>query len=112
MIKRNKSIGFRPSDDNQEPEAENKETAQEKQNKEIASIVANLLTTSYDFPDGTSERKTYRTSVELAYELEDIINVQPVTIALVLHRSGCRTVYVDGKVHWELFDKNRSSRKE
>lgn len=73
--------------------------------KQTEALIANLLKSSYDFPSGATEKKTFRTSFELAFEFEEMFEVPSRIIALVLHQAECEIINVDGRACWVLYEK-------
>lgn len=94
-----KKIGFRNYD------AEEEENSSfDKRIKEMEILIGKLINSTYDFK-GNTERKVFKTSSELAFEFNEMIEVPSKIIALVLHRAECEIVNVDGLVCWVLYEK-------
>ena len=81
-------------------------SAEKKQPKEIESeLIAKLITASYYFIADESKDVVHKTSAELAYDLEDMISINPHSIAIYLQSIGCQVTNIAGVVYWVLYTK-------
>ena len=96
-----KKIGFHSYDKENE---ENKEE-EEKKGPDKLQLIADFLSTSYS-PDGATEDKIYKTSEEIAYDLQETIIVSASDISKAMTAAGYKMQFFEGKPYWELYEKN------
>lgn len=94
-----KKIGFNSYDNEDEEEKEENKEPDESQ------LIADFLSASYS-PDGFTEDKIYKTSEELAYDLQETICVSTSDISKAMTAAGYKMKFFEGKPYWELYEKN------
>lgn len=92
-----KTIGFRTYD--QEPDEE-----QDKQENACAKLLADFISANY-VPIGSTENKVYKTSEELAYDMQELVSVRAQEIAEALVMAKFRLEYIGGKPYWVLYER-------
>ena len=91
-----KKIGFRQYND---PEKEQKESDEGKLNLFKEHI-------EYHYrPFGKTEDKVYKTSQELIYEMDGIVEgITTVALAKVMHEAGYKIEHIAGYPYWVLYE--------
>lgn len=95
-----KKIGFNSYDNEDEEKKE-----EEKKRPDKSQLIADFLSASYS-PDGLTEDKIYKTSEELAYDLQETIVVSASDISKAMTVAGYNMQFFEGKPYWELYEKN------
>ena len=93
-----KKIGFRQY---QEQDEDDKQK-QDEQKRQTA--IADFLRHNYA-PIGATSQKVYKTTAELKYDLQNIIDVSAVELAKQLTEARFTTEYVCGQPFWVLYEK-------
>lgn len=93
----NKKIGFRSYA--QEPDEE-----QEKKDDTRAKLLADFIAANYQ-PIGETENKVYKTSEELAYDMQELVAVRAQDIAEALTLAKYKLEYIGGKPYWMMFER-------
>lgn len=93
----NKKIGFRSYA--QEPDEE-----QEKKEDTRAKLLADFIAANYQ-PIGETENKVYKTSEELAYDMQELVAVRAQDIAEALTLAKYKLEYISGKPYWVMFER-------
>lgn len=93
----NKKIGFRSYA--QEPDGE-----QEKKDDIRAKLLADFIAANYQ-PIGETENKVYKTSEELAYDMQELVAVRAQDIAETLTLAKYKLEYIGGKPYWVMFER-------
>ncbi len=91
-MKHNK-IGFYQPETN-EPEVKKAATGNEKLKEYIRQLYK---------PNGFSEEKDFKTSLELAYELSDMIEVTPTEVSEVMNELGYEVTSIENQVCFVLY---------
>lgn len=92
-----KKIGFRTY--NQEPDEE-----QDKQENARAKLLADFISANY-VAIGSTESKVYKTSEELAYDMQELVSVRAQEIAEALVLAKFKLEYISGKPYWVLYER-------
>lgn len=92
-----KKIGFRTYA--QEPDEE-----QEKQENKRSKLLADFIAANYQ-PIGETESKVYKTSEELAYDMQELVEVRAQDIAEALTLAKYQLKYIGGKPYWEMYER-------
>lgn len=92
-----KKIGFRSYA--QEPDEE-----QEKKDDTRAKLLADFIAANYQ-PIGETEDKVYKTSEELAYDMQELVAVRSQDIAEALTLAKYKLEYIGGKPYWVMFER-------
>lgn len=69
-------------------------------------IIADFLSANY-LPIGSVIDQVYKTSVDLAYDMSEMINIQATDVAKALISSGYQTKYISGQPYWVMYEKNK-----
>lgn len=92
-----KKIGFRSY--SWEPDDE-----QEERDDTRAKLLASFIATNYA-PIGETESKVYKTSEELAYDMQELVAVRAQDIAEALTLAKFQLKYISGKPYWEMYER-------
>lgn len=92
-----KKIGFRSYA--QEPDEE-----QEKKDDTRAKLLADFIAANYQ-PIGETASKVYKTSEELAYDMQELVAVRAQDIAEALTLAKYKLEYIGGKPYWVMFER-------
>jgi len=95
-----KKIGFDRSDD-QEPEEDELEKIKKAEREALKPfILANYL------PIGSTDQKEFKTSMELQYELHEMIDFSTKTLNLCLAEMGFKIEFVEYVPLWVMYSLN------
>lgn len=94
----NKKIGFR----HYQEQGEDDKQKQEEQKRKAA--IADFLRQNYA-PIGATSQKVYKTTAELQYDLQNIIDVPANELAMQLTEARFAIEYVCGQPFWVLYEK-------
>ena len=92
-----KVIGFKSYED--EPN-ENENVKEDSKNTAIAEFIK----THYS-PIGATSNKVYKTSLEIRYDLSNIVDVTVMELAQQLSSAGFHVDYIGGKPFWVMYEK-------
>lgn len=84
--------------------SEDKDLIQEAEQKKL-DILNAFLGNNYT-PVGITENKVLKTSEELAYDLQELVNVSLTEISKALSSGGYQLVFIQGKPYWVMYEKD------
>lgn len=91
-----RKIGFRAYNDNAQ---NSEEDEQKKKQAERQKAIADFIGHNYS-PIGATSQKCYKTTVELVYELSNIVDVAPMELAKQLTDARYHVEYLAGQPYW------------
>ena len=84
--------------------ADPEEKSEEEKPDYGTTILSDFIKQTYS-PIGSTDRKLFKTSAELAYELREIVELQPNQIAKALSDAGFRLEFIHNKPYWVMYEK-------
>lgn len=75
-----------------------------KKQAERQKAIADFIGHNYS-PIGATSQKCYKTTVELVYELSNIVDVAPMELAKQLTDARYHVEYLAGQPYWVLYEK-------
>lgn len=93
-------IGFTANRD-KENDAEKKE---DKSKKSASLALKNVLQLKYA-SSGDSEKKVYKSTADLLYEIETIICIGESILIEVMLQEGYKIEYIDDRPYWVMYEK-------
>lgn len=101
IMNNHRKIGFRAYNDNAQ---NSEEDEQKKKQAERQKAIADFIGHNYS-PIGATSQKCYKTTVELVYELSNIVDVAPMELAKQLTDVRYHVEYLAGQPYWVLYEK-------
>lgn len=97
-----KKIGFAPSADASE---KHEEDFFEKMGKKKKALIIQFIEANYT-PSGSTNQKEFKTSAELEYLLDEMVDASISLINEVLNELGYKIQFLEGVPNWILYEKN------
>lgn len=91
-----KKIGFRHYDNEEQAD-------KDKQQENETLAIVDFLKTHYA-PIGGCDRKVYKTTAELVYELSNIVEVNSTVLAYQLTKARYHVEYLAGQPYWVMYE--------
>lgn len=92
-----KIIGFKSYEDDHEKD-------QEKNEDKRKTAIAEFIKTQYS-PIGATSNKVYKTSLEIKYDLSNIVDVSVTELAAQLSSAGFHVENIGGQPFWVMYEK-------
>ncbi|WP_334166617.1 hypothetical protein [Phocaeicola paurosaccharolyticus] len=97
MKSNNRKIGFKNYEYDPEKDEEKKEDKK-------STAIAEFIKTHYS-PIGATSDKVYKTSLEIRYDLSNIVDVTVAELATQLSSAGFHVEYIGGQPFWVMYEK-------
>lgn len=97
-MKKHRPIGFNSYPDNEDDQDE-----QERKDKDVEALKA-FIQELYK-PEGITEQKEFRTSLELKYELREMIDASTQDLSTALSELGYKHTFIEGVPNWVMYQK-------